>query len=259
MSVDESSKVDRARQDRLQEAARERPKVRPQETEFDRILERGRMAQQLSPQQQAPTKTLTEEAIREAARRQDEGKERRRDDEDRREGREDRGRGQRSEGKSSEGRVTAKGQLKQGSEGGRGGREGFGEGHAGRRELVRMLSRAGVRSLPVDLQGAFAGRLAKALNQAAHQTGIAQHVLDKIVQMVRIGMNRKGEKEIRLELSERVFRGLKLRVVSREGGKVSVFFRSADPKARKLFRDNDRAIRDTLARKGIEVDEIEVS
>lgn len=258
--MDESKKVDQSRQDRLQDMTKERPRpVRPQETEFDKLLDRSRMAGQLGPQAQSQSKTLGEEAVREATRHQDQGQERRRDDEDRRDGQDNRQRGDRSEGKTVEGKVIAKGKLKQDSGGAGGGsREGFGAA-TGRRSLSRDLSRAGARSLPIDLHSKFAGRLSKAMEQSqTHQAGLTQQVLNKIVQFVRIGLNRKGQKEIQLELSERIFRGLKLRVVDHEG-KVGVYFQTRDPRGKKIFEENADAIRDALAKKGIEVDEIVIN
>lgn len=262
MSVDESKKVDQARQDRLQDMAKGRVRPRPQETEFDKILERSRMIQQPTLQQQQQTKTLTEDAIREAARRQEREQDRQRDGEEKKEGRDQRGKGERADSKGVvEQKVVAKGRLKQGSDGGSGGsREGFGSGAGtGRRELTKSLSRAGVRSLPVDLQGKFAARLTNALKQQAlRETGFSQQVLNKIVQFVRIGINRKGEKEIQLDLSERIYKGLKLRVIA-SGGKVNIHFKTTDPKGRKVFEEGKEAIRDALTKKGIEVDEITIS
>lgn len=257
--VDESRKVDQARDDRVRDMAKERVKPRPPaEGEFDKILERSKMAQQLGPQQGQQMKTATEQAIREATRQQDRDQERRRDEGEKKEGRDERQKGEQSDGRIADQKVVAKGRLKQDSGGGGGGHEGY-SSSGGRRELTRTLARSGVRSVPVDLQGKFAGKLAKAMQQAAaQQAGLTQQVLNKIVQFVRIGINRRGEKEIRIDLSERIFRGLKLRVIAR-GGKVSVHFRTADPKGRKVFEKNADAIREALEKKGIEVDEIVVS
>ncbi|HPM41846.1 MAG TPA: hypothetical protein PLY45_05375, partial [bacterium] len=207
-------------------------------------------------QKQQAAKTATDEAIREAVRQQDKGEGRRREEEEKKDGREGRSRSEGSELKAADGRVEAKGKTKQDGEGG--GREGYGAS-SGRRELTKTLSRHGVKSVPVDLSGKFAGRLAQAMKGAeAHQPQIAQHILNKLVQCVRIGINRKGEKEMQVELSERIFRGLKLRVIAR-GGKVAVHLKTSDARGKKAIEEGEKAIRDALAKKGIEVDEIVIS
>ncbi len=256
MSVEEAKKADQTREAIHKDSLKERPKARPAETDFDRILERSKIAQQLVPQKQQAAKTATDEAIREAVRQQDKGEGRRRDEEEKKDGREGRSRSEGSELRGSEGRVEAKGKTKQDSEGG--GREGYGSS-SGRRELTKTLSRHGVKSVPVDLSGKFAGRLAQAMKGAEAQSPqIAQHILNKLVQCVRIGINRKGEKEMQVELSERIFRGLKLRVIAR-GGKVAVHLKTSDARGKKAIEEGEEAIRDALAKKGIEVDEIVIS
>ena len=257
MSVDDTKKVDSARQDAVRQDLKERPKARPAEpTEFDKVLERGKLAQQLSPQKQQGAKTSTDEAIREVVKHQEREQEGRRDEDQKKDGREGRDRGERAEARATDGKVLAKNRTKQDGGGG-GGREGFG-GTAGKRQLARALARQGVKSVPVDLSSRFAGRLSQAMKGTQAPQVLTQQVLTKIVQFVRIGINRKGEKEIQLDLHERIFRGLKLRVIAR-GGKVAVHFRTPDPKGRKAFEENEQAIRDALARKGIEVDEIVIT
>jgi len=259
MKVDDSKKVDAARQDAARDAQKERPKApRAAETEFDRVLERGRMAQQLGPQKQQGVKTSTEEAIREAVRHQDKEQQGRRDEDQKKEGREKGDRGERTDTAATEGKVVAKGKAGKDGGGKGGGREGYGTS-SGKRELTKTLFRHGAKSVPVDLSSRFAGRLAKAMETARPQSpALTQHVLNKLVQFVRVGINREGEKEIQVELSERIFRGLKLRVIAR-GGRVAVHLRTSDPKGKKAFEDNEEAIRDALSKKGIDVDEIVIS
>ena len=257
MSVDDTKKVDSARQDAVRQDLKERPKVRaPEPTEFDKVLERGKLAQQMGPQKQQGAKTSTDDAIREAVRHQEREQEGRRDEDQKKDGGDKRDKGERSEARATEGKVVAKGKAKQDGGGG-GGHEGYG-GAAGKRQLARALVRQGVKSIPVDLSSRFAGKLSQAMKGAQVPQALTQQVLNKIVQFVRIGINRKGEKEIQLDLNERIFRGLKLRIIAR-GGKVAIHFRTADPKGRKAFEDNEEAIRDALAKKGIEVDEIVIT
>lgn len=257
--VDEAKRSERVRDDRIQGVAREQMRPRPKETDFDKVLEKSRLASQLAPQQQTQSKTVTEEAIREAAKRQDrEGDERKKDD-DGESNRDTRQKGEGTEAKVADQKVIAKGRLKQQSGGG-GQDHGGADAQTGRRQMARLLARAQVKSVPLDLQDKFAARLREATMGAgaAHQVNLPQQVLNKIVQYVRVGINRMGEKEIQMDLHERIFRGLKLRVIARDG-KVGIHFRAADARGRKVFERNRDAIRDALTKKGIAVDEIVVS
>ncbi|MFH0800472.1 MAG: flagellar hook-length control protein FliK [Pseudomonadota bacterium] len=259
MTIDDTKKVDMAREDRLRDMSKEPVRTPPKDADFNKILERSRLASNPTQTTQPQSKTVTEEAIREAARHDERhGEDRRRDEDDGKGRRDSRQKGERAEARFAGHKVMSKAQTKQhgGSDGSRQG----GYGTAGRRELSRALSRSAAKSVPVDLQGKFAAKLESSLKgaDAAHQPAITQQILNKIVQYVRIGINRKGEKEMQMDLHENVFRGLKLRVTSRDG-KVSVHFRTADKKGRAVFEKNAGAIRDALQKKGIEVDEIIVS
>lgn len=260
--ADESKRIDQARDDRIRDMTKEPAKIRPKETDFDKILEKSRMAAPLASSSQTQSKTLTEDAIREAAKREDrQGEERKRDEDEDKGGKNFRQKGERSDHKVTDQKVIAKGRLKQdgGGSGGEDRRGGYGTS-SGRRETSRVLTKSSAKSLPVDLQEKFAAKLARSAKGAdgTDHAALSQQVINKIVQFVRIGLNRKGEKEIQLDLSEKIFRGLKLRVIAR-GGKVGVLFRTADSKGKAAFEKNTDAIRDALAKKGIEVDEILVS
>lgn len=257
--VEESKRAERVRDERVRDVSKEPVKHRPKDADFDKVLEKSRLAAQINPSAQSQSKLLTEEAIKEAAKREDrQGDERKRDDDEGKGDRDSRQKGERTESGAANQRVVAKNRLKQGSGGGSGQRESFGGGSE-RKNLTRVLTKTGAKSVPLDLQGKFAARLAKSIKEAgAPRELITQQVLNKIVQYVRIGINQKGEKEILLELHERIFRGMKLRVVAR-GGKVGVYFMLVDPKGREAFKKNSSAIRDALKKKGIEVDEILVS
>jgi len=79
-----------------------------------------------------------------------------------------------------------------------------------------------------------------------------------MVQYVRMGVNTKGEKEIQIELNERMLRGLKLRVIAR-GGRVTVMFKTNDAAGIKALEYNKNKLKKSLEEKGIEVEEILVS
>lgn len=264
MSGDEVKKADQARDQRIRDQQKEPVRHRPKETEFDKQFERQL---KLRPEMTKPeilSKVATEDAIREAIKHEDQrGGQQKKDEEkeDRREDRDHSQKGERTESKTTDhARVVAKGRTKRegGSFSGGHHEGGYGAG-AGRRGIAKTLSKASPKSVPVDLQGAFASKLAKSLKAAAAQTPeLTQQVINKIIQYVRIGLNRKGEKEIQMELSEKIFRGLKLRVIAR-GGKVAVHFSTSDPKGKKVFEKNRGAIEDALKKKGIDVDEIVIN
>jgi hypothetical protein len=256
----EISRAERAREDRLQERPKLQPKPKPSENDFDRALRNSQLSSQLNPQTKAQSKAATEQAVREVLKHQERrDQDRRRDDSERDEGRDSRSKDKHSQAKVAGQKVIAKGTLKQGSGGAGGGRGGFGQA-LGRKSMARMLTKAGARSIPVDLQAKFAARLAQAMKgaTAAEQAALSQKILNLLVQYVRVGINREGEKEVQVDLHERIFRGLKLRVIARNG-KVAVHFRTSDAQGRQALESNTSAIRDALSKKGIEVDEIVVS
>lgn len=258
MSVDDAKKIDQAREDRVRQIQKEDVRPRPKETEFDKALERSQQSAKLLPQQASQSKVATEEAIREATRhedgKKDDGK---RDEDERKEKKDSREGGEKRDVKVTGDKVVAKGRLKQDSGGGGGKEGGFGS-FSSRREISKTLAKASAKSLPVDLEGKFAKRLAETMKGTSDQAVLTQKVLNKIIQYVRIGINRKGEKEIRLDLHERIFRGLKLRVVAREG-KVGVFLKTGDAKGREALNKNRDALLKALNDRGIDVDELEIS
>ncbi|MFA5811909.1 MAG: hypothetical protein WC956_06225, partial [bacterium] len=237
----------------------EKPKAKPKE-DFGEVLKRSQVAQPLSTQPQS--KTVTEQAIQESAKRQDRDTDERKKDEGEKDKKGETGqKGEQGSSKQIDQRVVGKGTMRQGGgSGGGSGKEGGFESGMGRRSLSKQLSKAGARSVPIDLQSKFASRLAQAARgpDAAQQAALTQQALQKLVQYVRIGINRAGEKEIQVDLHEKIFRGLKLRVTSK-GGKIGVHFKTADIRGREVFEKNSDAIKRALAAKGIEVAEFTVS
>ncbi len=257
--VDEITKVDIARQDRIRQEQAEKPKAKPKE-DFGDVLKKSQIAGPLSTQPQA--KTITEQAIHEAAKHEErESHERKKDEGEQEKKGDTRQRGEEGSSKIADHKVVGKAALGQGDKGGGGGDKGGGfESALGRRSLSKQLTKAGARSIPVDLQSKFAARLAQAARgtDASRQAALTQQVLNKLVQYVRMGINRAGEKEIQVDLHEKIFRGLKLRVTTK-GGKVGVHFRTADARGREVFEQQSDAIKSALAAKGIEVAELTVS
>ncbi|MFO1518557.1 MAG: hypothetical protein U1F57_02660 [bacterium] len=86
---------------------------------------------------------------------------------------------------------------------------------------------------------------------------IPKVILDQLVQGVRVGLNKNLDKEIQIDISDRVFKGLSLKVSSREG-KVEVAFLTGNADVRRLFESQKGKIGQALAEKGISVSQIRV-
>jgi len=257
--TDEIKKADLARQERLRQQATEKAKPKDQESEFDKLVKSGQM-QQRATTAKAQQKPVTEQAIHESAKKEQREQEtRRKERDDRKEKKDSREEQTREGGKITDQKVVGKGSGKQGGHGAGGeGRGGY-QGSTSKRGLSSKLSKAGVKTLPADLQKKFAAKLVQAQQaKGAGRAELTQQVLDKIVQYVRIGMNRAGEKEIQIDLHERIFRGLKLRVTA-QGGKVGVHLRTSDARGREVFKKNRDRIMAALTEKGIEVEEMRIT
>jgi len=257
--TDEVTRADQKRQDRL---AAEKPKEteKPKEgpSQFDRVLEESKSIQRALPTTQTPQKATTEQAAQEAHRRDDRQKDdERREDKDKDKGK-DQGDGEkRSTQGLVQGRVAAKGQQKDGRGGSGGeGRGGFAGGQ--KRSVASTQLKSPAKAITPGLHGKFAERLQASIAKGMAAPQMTQAVLNQLVQYVRIGINKMGDKEIQIDLHEKIFRGLKMRVTSREG-KVGVHFMAADAQTRSVFEKNKDQIRDALEKKGILVEDIRVT
>ncbi len=242
----------------------ERTKVKPRDkstrTQFDEVMkDRARQMQQPSLMQRASAQAATEHAVhRVKHREEDRGRDRKaRDDGEKKEGQKTSEGDRKTDAKEAQERVVAKKSLKDDRGGGQGKGQGGG-GFGGRRQAAAARTKlASGKQGPAMLKAQFASKLSAALKQPTR--AFSQHVLNQIVKSVRILANSDEEKEIRLELHEKIFKGLKLRVSTRGKGKVAVHFATGDAAARELFMNNREAIAKALGRKGIEVDEISVT
>ena len=82
-------------------------------------------------------------------------------------------------------------------------------------------------------------------------------MLDQIIQVIKVGMNKDDQKEIHLDLNEKVFRGLSLKVTSKNG-KVDISFITSNPHIKKLFESEKQNISEALQEKGVQLSQIEV-
>lgn len=238
-----------------QERTKAKPRVKDSK-KFEEILkQRAQQLQQPSiMRQQATSQTATEHAVRHR-KQEDRGRDKDHDKGEEKEGRKDGEGDRKTDAKIAEQKVVAKHSAR--DEGGGGGRGGRGRSDTGKRGVATRTRSADAKQAPSQLRAQFAARLAQAAKQPS--SALTQQVLNQIVQYVRIGMNRDNEKEIVVDLHEKIFRGLKLRVASKGKGKVAVHFSTKDREVRSLFDSQRGTIREALKQNGIEVAEITVA
>lgn len=82
-------------------------------------------------------------------------------------------------------------------------------------------------------------------------------LLDQIVRYCRVVTKTDGEKEIELELNEKIFQGLRLRVSSKDGEMLATF-ETRSPEAHALFQAHKNDLKQVLQEKGIAVRSINV-
>lgn len=261
MSDIDTTRLDLARDARLADTKqKEKPREKNEPSRFDHILEQSK--QQVTRQQssQPLQQRASDEGAKEARRREefrDRQQDQRRDKEEG-DGEKRKAEGTR-EGKAGEQKIVAKASIRerQGGQGGDGGRGGSGAGNE-RKSAAAVLKKDGAKQGILAAAGRFSAELKAKLAQVARSPQLPQEIINQLVQQIRLGLNMKGEKEIQIDLQEKIFRGLKLRVTSREG-KVAIAFRTADLPSRDLFISNKEALRESLEKKGIHVDEISIS
>lgn len=257
-------KVDRSEltRERVKDKPKDDTRARPKESDFGEVMKKNQLQPTTTYMQNVQSKFATEQAIKEAMKEEDrQGDRNKKDDKDKDENKSSNNTEDGRTQTLTDQRVFGKGSLKQNTGGG-GGQGSFSGGQGSgseRKNLSKLLKSADVNSIPLDLKGSFAKKLSESMkNQEANQTQLSQQSLNKIIQSVKVGINMQGDKEIQLILSEKIFRGLKLKVTSRDG-KVSVSFKSNDAKGREILEKNKEGLKKALADKGIEVDEIEIS
>lgn len=240
----------------------ERPNPRPKEgrSAFDEVLEQGRRLNQpnLNPVQEnkqtQKEQSAPVEKLKERFREQNKEKENR--DDTKKESKE--GKRETTEGGK---RVVAKeGDKNKEQESGSGGnfREG-GSDKQGKRPLLNpkkgFLEVSKGMGTGVEGPKNFQNHLTPSANPLPKT--FSQEILNQLVRYVRIGLNKKGQKEIQIDLHQNVFKGLALRV-SADHGKVNLHFLTADRGVQALFEREKPAIQEALRQKGIAVGEIRV-
>lgn len=258
-------KIKEIPKERIPEQVRDdiRPKKEGRST-FDQYIEQNKILQK-SPERVRPELVKGEDQHETRVARQQEEGERSRDRQDEKE--QERGkqkaREERTDAAESAQRVVGKGRGRGGSDkGGSGQRFGDGRGYGGtahKRGIDLLKKGAALKSAQTGLEASkFADRLKSRMADAHLSREFIQNLVSQIVRFVKSGINRDGDKEVRLELNERIFRGLRLRVALKRG-KVSVHFNTGNREVRELFASSAENIEKELAAKGILVGEIKVT
>lgn len=227
---------------------------------FDEVLRAKSMTQ--TPQQQQSTQqgstTLQQGEARERA--QDR---RSQSDSEHKESRDERSSGEgesrHSEG-PTEGRVEAKGQSREREGGGGQGQSQFGGGRGGAaRETSQAKFKESAKStVHGQTQSAFAAQLKKADAQNALSPKHMQQIVNKVVQYFRIKKMTTGETEVELGFQDEIFKGLRLRLIQKDG-KVLLHIQSGEGDVRRLFEKNRDAIQKALSDKGVQISSIVIA
>lgn len=253
------------RSDSLQPEASRKAQPSP----FDQVLQQGRMPPRtpMVPQPSANRDARdTDEQRRRAGREKPRERTRRTDDghDTARSARSEKGR----QGEGPQHRVVEKHrEREQQGEQQRDQRGGHGSGgHAGQGGGGGSRAKSGVRSEAYAKSRETMGQAAKSeFQQTLAQTRAPQvlpskqmqHLVNLLVQSIRVGKNEIGDAELQLVFQTAIFKGLRLRLQDR-GGRVAITFSSHDPGVRALFTRERKRIVAALQDKGVAVDEVTV-
>lgn len=250
------SDTNRVRSDESQPQEPTPPKTGP--SNFDEVLRQNRLPQ--SPQQQQSAQQGNTMLQKEATSRDSRSQEQRTRQQDKPETREEHrsgeGESRRSDG-PGDARVEAKGQQKE-REGGGG--QGQGQPGDGRGGMTREASQAKLKegaktTAHGQTQGAFAAQLKKAELPNALNAHHIQQIVNKVLQYFRVKKMATGETELDIGFNEEIFKGLRLRLVQKDG-KVCLHILSEEGDVRRLFEKSRNVIEKALTDKGIKLSQI---
>ncbi|MBN2430367.1 MAG: flagellar hook-length control protein FliK [Acidobacteria bacterium] len=86
---------------------------------------------------------------------------------------------------------------------------------------------------------------------------LPKKVIDEVVQAVRVGVNRAGDKEVQFDLKSDVMDGMRVRVSMHEG-KVMTVLEITTLEAKNLLESNLGELRHALMQKGLDVAQVNV-
>jgi hypothetical protein len=249
----------------------DRPKSQSQQdrSPFKQVIQQGRIMHQQPSMQQQLSKHVIEHKTREEHKERNtdkrEQKRTHRDgdkavekDHGRKAEKQDSGPQHRTVVKTSQQRDGRGGQ--QGSDSGN---RGGGEGRGGTGQQARTSEQsAKYASTKSDLGTAVASKFQQQMMQekAAQLTmnrSQMQQLVNLLVQSIRLGKNEVGAEELEMSFQAHVFKGLRLRLLEKNG-KIAVSFLSSDGGVRALFQRESDRIRKALKHKGVDVEAIEV-
>ncbi|MDZ4224592.1 MAG: flagellar hook-length control protein FliK [bacterium] len=247
--------LDRAEQSK--EAEKPNPPKKEGKSPFDDLMEQGRRLQQGSVDTRSQDKRVTEQAVREIEKRQERQREQSKDKERDEDGKQD-SRGDRQDTQSVTKKVVGKGGSKE-QQGGGGSHSSEGGSGFSRKKGSSLESKKSemTEARMHHAEGAFGKAFKAALEKQAPKT-IPQEILNQVVRYVRVGLSREGDKEVELQLHEKIFKGLRLRLSSNRG-RVTVHFLAANAETKALFEKESSHIRAHLESKGIAVEKINVT
>jgi hypothetical protein len=106
-------------------------------------------------------------------------------------------------------------------------------------------------------QGTFAAELKKVQADEALSPRHIQHIVNKVVQYFRMKKGAAGETELQIGFHEEIFKGLRLRLISKDG-KVSLHVLSGEGDVRRLFEKSRDDITQALKDKGVQLDSMTI-
>ncbi|MBI2343189.1 MAG: hypothetical protein HYV02_02450 [Deltaproteobacteria bacterium] len=242
--------------------------VKQQPSPFDQVLQQGRVIQQQPSFQQQSGESSQQDQERETNKERRSEREkipRQRGERDLSEQKGERIKAEQQQETGPKYRVVTKVGERQGEEGrrrGEGGNEGFhgqgGQGPQGRLRLRAERTAYERADIGRDLSSRFQRELLQQHKvPAALDRGQLQRVVNLLVQSIRLGKNEVGAEELAIVFHASIFKGLRLRLQSKDG-KVTIDCESAESDVRALFLREQGRIRAALERKGVVVAQIRV-
>ena len=155
------------------------------------------------------------------------------------------------------GRVEAKGQRRE--QEGSGGR-GQGQSSGGRGQMTKEAAQTKLKmekkgAAQTQAQSTFASELKKVQGQEVLSPRHMQQIVNQVMQYFRVRKLTTGETELELGFREEIFKGLRLRLISKDG-KVSLHILSGEGDVRRLFEKNRDDITKALTDKGVALHDI---
>lgn len=248
----------------IQEQVREQYRPRKEgKSTFDKVLEQNKMLQK-NTQQIQPKFGEAEQQESKVVRHHGQGEKGKdkQSDEKEQERIKEKAKDERKSGGEVDGKIVGKGRGKGSSDkgSGKGGQGQKGYGGSAQRKNIRFLKKgAFTKSAQAATESSKFQIAMKAQMKNTHLSKeFIQNLVNQIVKFVKSGINKDGEKEIRLDLHEKIFKGLRLRIALKDG-KVTINLNSSNSKVRELFSSKSEDIQGQLEAKGIQVKEIKVT